>query len=117
MHDLLERAVLPGELQQALLERAGGNPLFAEEFARMVTERGMADVALPESVQGIIASRLDALASEDKRVLQDAAVVGKVFWAGAVAALGVAPAGEFERGLHELERRELVGGSRSERRG
>jgi tetratricopeptide (TPR) repeat protein len=108
VHGLLEQAVLPGELQHALLERAGGNPLFAEEFARMVSERGTVDLAVPESVQGIIASRLDALAPEDKRVLQDAAVVGKVFWGGAVAALGTAPSDVFERSLRELERRELV---------
>ena len=40
VHALLERAVLPAELQAKLLERAGGNPLYAEEFARMVEERG-----------------------------------------------------------------------------
>ena len=43
---------------------------------------------LPETVQGIIAARLDLLAPAEKRLLQDAAVVGKVFWPGAVAALG-----------------------------
>src|SRR4029077_1397302 len=57
---LLERAVLPAETQQALLERAGGNPLYAEEFVRLLTDRGgLADVA--ESVQALIAARLDTL--------------------------------------------------------
>ncbi len=37
---LLERAVLPAETQQALLERAGGNPLYAEEFVRLLADRG-----------------------------------------------------------------------------
>ena len=108
VHDLLSRTVLPGELEQAVLERSGGNPLYAEEFARMVIERGVTDLAVPESVQGIIASRLDALAPEHKRRLQDAAVVGKVFWGGAVAALDGAIADQFERELRELERRELI---------
>ena len=108
VHDLFARAVLPGGLEQAVLERAGGNPLYAEEFARMVIERGVTDLAVPESVQGIIASRLDALAPEHKRRLQDAAVVGKVFWGGAVTALDGAIADRLERELRELERRELI---------
>jgi tetratricopeptide (TPR) repeat protein len=108
VHDLLARAVLPEELEQAVLERAGGNPLYAEEFARMVIERGVTDLAVPESVQGIIASRLDALAPEHKRRLQNAAVVGKVFWRGAVTALDAAIAHQLERELRELERRELI---------
>jgi class 3 adenylate cyclase len=113
VHDLLDRAVLPAELQQSVLERAGGNPLYAEEFARMVAERGRAELSVPETVQGIIAARLDALVPEHKRLLQDAAVVGKVFWAGAVGALDGAAPDELERRLRELERRELV---RRERR-
>jgi tetratricopeptide (TPR) repeat protein len=108
VHDLLRRPVLTEELQQTLLERAGGNPLYAEEFARMVTERGVADLAVPETVHGIIAARLDALMPEHKRLVQDAAVVGKVFWAGAVAALDGASPGELEHRLRELERRGLV---------
>src|SRR4051812_34059683 len=62
---LLERSVLPAETQVALLQRAGGNPLYAEEFVRMVTDRdlvsGGEELPLPESVQGIVAARLDAL--------------------------------------------------------
>jgi class 3 adenylate cyclase len=113
VHHLLERAVLPAELQQALLDRSGGNPLYAEEFARMLVERGDAELAVPETVQGIIAARLDALAPEHKRLLQDAAVMGKVFWAGAVDAIHELGPNELERALRELERRELV---RRERR-
>jgi class 3 adenylate cyclase/tetratricopeptide (TPR) repeat protein len=113
VHELLERTMLPAELQRAVLERAGGNPLYAEEFALMLKERGDAERAVPETVQGIIAARLDALEPEHKRLLQDAAVVGKVFWAGAVAALDGTGLQELERGLRELERRELV---RRERR-
>jgi tetratricopeptide (TPR) repeat protein len=112
VHQLLERAVLAGELQTALVERAGGNPLYAEEFARLLRER-TDTVSIPETVQGIIAARLDALAPDHKRLLQDAAVLGKVFWAGAVAALGEPSADVLDHGLRELERRELI---RRERR-
>jgi class 3 adenylate cyclase/tetratricopeptide (TPR) repeat protein len=113
VHALLERAVLPAEVQAALLERAGGNPLYAEEFVRMTRERGSNDLELPESVQGIIAARVDALDPDDKQLLQDAAVVGKVFWSGALAAITRRDRFELEERLYELERRELV---RRERR-
>src|SRR5205085_7533679 len=82
---LLERPLLEAEQQQALLLRAGGNPLYAEQFAHMLLEEGtLSD--LPESVQGIIAARLDRLAPDEKSLLQDAAVQGKVFWLGGLAA-------------------------------
>ena len=82
---VLDRAVLPAETQQALLERASGNPLYAEQFARLYLERGTVDdLALPESVHGLIAARLDALPADEKALLQDAAVIGKVFWSGAL---------------------------------
>ncbi len=113
VHALLEQSVLPADVQSALLERAGGNPLYAEEFVRMVAERGYGHIELPESVQGIIAARLDGLDPEDKGLLQDAAVVGKVFWSGALAAIGGREPFAVEERLHALERRELV---RRERR-
>ena len=71
---LLERAVLPAETQQALLERAGGNPLYAEEFVRLLADRGELAGAgeVPDSVQALIAARLDTLSVERKRLLQDA---------------------------------------------
>ncbi|HEY3578518.1 MAG TPA: AAA family ATPase [Gaiellaceae bacterium] len=113
VHALLERSVLPAEVQTALLERAGGNPLYAEEFVRMAGERRSHDLELPESVQGIIAARLDALEPADKELLQTAAVVGKVFWSGALELITGRDRFELEDRLHELERRELV---RRERR-
>ncbi len=108
VHELLAQAVLPAETQSALLARAGGNPLYAEEFVRMVAERGDAEGVLPESVQGIIAARLDLLEPAEKELLQDAAVVGNVFWLGALAALGARERWAVEQALHGLERRELV---------
>jgi class 3 adenylate cyclase/tetratricopeptide (TPR) repeat protein len=108
VHALLEQSVLPAEVQSALLERAGGNPLYAEEFVRMVAERPRGELELPGSVQGIISARLDALDADDKALLQDAAVVGKVFWSGALAAIGDRDGFQVEERMHGLERRELV---------
>jgi class 3 adenylate cyclase/tetratricopeptide (TPR) repeat protein len=111
---VLEQSVLPAETQRALLERAGGNPLYAEQFARLYLERGSAeDLPLPETVQGIVAARLDGLSPDEKRLVQDAAVVGKVFWAGAAAALAGLDDEAVRACLHGLERKGLV---RRERR-
>ena len=98
-------SVLPAETQVELLARAGGNPLYAEEFVRMLRDRGQIG-ELPETVQGLIAARLDLLEQEQKTLLQDAAVIGKRFWAGALAALGDRPS--LEADLHALERKEFV---------
>src|SRR5215210_2355089 len=114
LHDLLDRAVLPAEIQARLLERAGGNPLYAEEFARIAAESDDGDLPLPESVQGLIAARLDALEDREKGLLQDAAVVGKVFWLGALTAIGGGDRSRpLEESLHHLDRREFI---RRERR-
>ncbi len=105
---LLERSVLSATTQAMLLERAGGNPLFAEEFVRMLRDRGVEDADVPGSVQALIAARLDTLDPERKRLIQDASVIGKVFWAGAVAQLGALDVGGARSALHELTRKELV---------
>jgi len=104
---LLNRSVLPAETQAALLARAGGNPLYAEQFVRMYAERGD-EAELPETVQGIIAARLDSLDLEGKSLLQDAAVLGKLFWAGALAAIGGVSVSALEERLRPLVRREFV---------
>ena len=90
--------MLPAATQHALLDRAGGNPLYAEEFVRLLSDRNLLAgpleaVPLPNLVQALIAARLDTLSGERKSLLQDAAVIGKVFWAGAIAAMGGATRG------------------------
>ncbi len=122
---LLSQAVLPAETQQTLLRRAEGNPLFAEEYVRMLRDRGLlrregsvwrldaTGVDVPETVQAIIAARLDALTAGEKALLQDASVVGKVFWQSAVEAIAGLSRWEVDELLHSLERKELV---RRERR-
>jgi class 3 adenylate cyclase/tetratricopeptide (TPR) repeat protein len=110
---LLDRSVLPAETQTALLRRAGGNPLYAEQFVRMLEERGGIEADVPESVQAIIAARLDALPEDEKSLLQDAAVVGKQFWTGSLAAMSDAEAPTIEQYLRSLARKDFV---RRERR-
>lgn len=118
---LLETTVIPAELQQPILDRAEGNPLYAEEFVRLLRDKDLlvkkgsswelregAEVPFPDSVQALIAARLDTLGPEAKSMLADAAVVGKVFWAGAVAAMGGRDLAEVTDALRELSRKELV---------
>lgn len=110
---LLDRMVLPAATHQILLERAGGNPLYAEEFVRLLSDRrllaGAPEVLpVPDTLQALIAARLDTLAADRKSLLQDAAVVGRVFWAGAVAAMGKRDPREVDLALHDLIRKELV---------
>ena len=116
---LNRRALIEAGQQAVLLAHAGGNPLFAEQYVQMLADQqasqGLApQLPVPESVQAIIGARLDLLAPADKRLLHDAAVIGKVFWAGAVAALGGTNghagfgAAGLEEGLHGLERRQFL---------
>jgi class 3 adenylate cyclase/tetratricopeptide (TPR) repeat protein len=108
---LLEQTVAE-EVRETILERAGGNPLYAEEFVRLVADRGVADssdaLAFPESLHALIAARLDTLSADRKSLLQDAAVLGKVFWSGALAAMGEVAERDVELAVHELSRKELV---------
>ena len=118
---LLETAVIPAELQQPILERAGGNPLYAEEFVRLLKDKDLlikkgpswglregAEIPFPDSVQALIAARLDTLPPDAKSMLADAAVIGKVFWAGAIAEMGECDLTTVTDTLRELSRKELV---------
>src|SRR5437868_5856160 len=116
---LLSESAVPEQLRDTLLAHADGNPLYAEEFVRMLADRGLIvrepegwtlrenELPLPDSVQGIIASRLDALAPEEKALVQAAAVVGRTFWPGALADVISTEREEVVRILQGLDRREL----------
>jgi class 3 adenylate cyclase len=118
LSSLLEQAVLPAETQRALLERAGGNPLYAEEFVRLLADRdllsgALEDIPFPDSVHALISARVDTLSPERKGLLQDAAVLGKIFWAGALAEMDAREPREVDLALHELSRKELVRAART----
>ncbi len=106
---LSEQSTISPDTRRGLLARAGGNPLYAVQYVRMLSERGEAEeLPLPETVQGIIAARLDALPTEEKWILQNAAVMGKVFWLGAVSQIGELDRRKAELLLHALERKDFV---------
>jgi class 3 adenylate cyclase/tetratricopeptide (TPR) repeat protein/energy-coupling factor transporter ATP-binding protein EcfA2 len=105
---LAHRAEVGKEVAEKLRDTAEGNPLFIEELATSLIERAAdATDALPTSVKGIIAARLDALPPDERAVLLDASVVGKIFWRGALARLRGSDEGLHEA-LDSLESRDLI---------
>jgi predicted ATPase len=104
---LLQRAARDNH-ELRVVETAEGNPLFIEELAAAVIERP-APIAekLPTTIQGLVSARLDALPSEQRLVLLDAAVVGKVFWRGALEQMRDNEV-VLEDALDALEARDLI---------
>ena len=110
---LIDRTLLSFDAEQQLVERTGGNPLYAQEYVRMLVEHGAAATALPDTVQGIIAARIDNLSPAEKTVLQEAAVIGATVWLGALCALGDRGRADVDAVLDRLARKQLL---RRERR-
>jgi class 3 adenylate cyclase len=103
---LLGRAGASPDQADAVARTAEGNPLFIEELAASVVERSTVDARLPTSVRAIVAARLDALPATERAVLVDAAVVGRVFWRGALAR--ISPDANVAEALGTLEERDFV---------
>jgi class 3 adenylate cyclase len=103
---LLAPGLAEGEEAARLAATSEGNPLFIEELVASVRERpdGTA-TALPTSIRGLLSARLDGLPAAERSVLLDAAVVGKVFWRGALERDdGI----DLDETLDALEARDLI---------
>jgi class 3 adenylate cyclase len=111
---LLEIADLPAAVRTQILERAEGNPFFLEEILRRLIDEGAvvreggrwrateraSEAKLPDSIHALLAARIDALGAAEKIVLQEASVVGRVFWIPPLArALPGEPIQDRLRGL------------------
>ena len=119
---LLSVEDLPRDVNERILERAEGNPFFLEEIVRHLIDEGMivheagrwkgtaecGEVVIPDTVQGVLAARIDLLSSEEKRVAQSAAVVGRIFWTGPLRRLVGDEIGDIDEVLETLESRELI---------
>ena len=119
---LLTVEELPGSIREAMLERAEGNPFFLEEIVRHLIDEGrivrtadrwratddIEEIVIPDTVQGVLAARIDLLPPEERRALRSAAVVGRVFWKGPVEALLNGESERLDDLLGRLEDRELV---------
>jgi len=120
--ELLAVADLPARVHDRILERAEGNPFFLEEIVRHLIDRGqlervgdrwraaatIGEVEIPDTVQAVLAARIDLLHPDEKRALQRAAVVGRVFWPGPVRRLLNGDGERIRDTLERLEARELV---------
>ncbi len=98
-----------------LLEAAGGNPLYLEMYLGLLGDPSMAGrepPPPPPTFAALMSARLDALDKPLRELIEDAAVVGKVFWPGAVAAIGGRDEEGVATGLAELVRRNVVRSSR-----
>jgi predicted ATPase/class 3 adenylate cyclase len=124
MNDLLSGLVpgLPSDLRSSILQRAEGVPLYAVETVRMLIDRGLlvqqGDVyqpagpidtlEVPETLHALIAARLDGLSIEERRLVQDAAVLGKTFTKQGIAALSGLEGEQLEPLLTSLLRKEIL---------
>jgi class 3 adenylate cyclase len=89
-------------------EVAEGNPLFIEQLAAVLSERGGDESgSLPTTIRGLVAARLDGLPAEEREVLLDASIVGRSFWLGALERIARDPDCLVES-LAALERRDLI---------
>jgi class 3 adenylate cyclase/tetratricopeptide (TPR) repeat protein len=125
MTELLDGSVpgLPVELRTQILARAEGVPLYAVETVRMLLDRGLLvqdgsiyrptgeipSLDVPETLHGLVASRLDGLPAEERRLLQDAAVLGKTFTRDGLAAVGGLAQADLDPMLSSLARKEILG--------
>jgi class 3 adenylate cyclase len=101
---LLSVAGVAGDVS-AVVETAEGNPLFIEELAASIAEKSTSG-ELPTSVRAIIAARLDSLPPDERGVLVDASVVGRIFWRGALDE--IAERERLTELLGSLEARDLI---------
>jgi class 3 adenylate cyclase/tetratricopeptide (TPR) repeat protein len=124
MEDLLGGLVpgLPEELDASILARAQGIPLYAVETVRMLLDRGflvqegntyrptgpIEALEVPETLHALIAARLDGLAPEERRLLQDASVMGKTFARAGLAAVSGLRDSELETMLSSLTHKEVL---------
>ena len=116
---LLEVEKLPAKTRGFIIERAAGNPFFVEEIIKTLIEAGVLvqtgdswaapvdvdDLDIPDTIEGVLRSRIDNLPRQHKSLIQRAAVVGEVFWRKIVAELMERSVDDY---LSDLERRDLV---------
>jgi ABC-type oligopeptide transport system substrate-binding subunit/class 3 adenylate cyclase len=119
---------LPEQLKGRILDHAGGNPFFLEEVLRSLIDEGaivqdgatgrwqatrdVGDIAIPDTLQGLLLARIDRLQEETKRVLQMAAVIGRIFLYRVLEAIAAAEAAveeqALERRLVTLQDEEMI---------
>jgi len=112
---------LPEDVRERILERAEGVPFYAVETVRMLLDRGVlvrdgatyrmtreiGTLEVPETLQALISARLDGLSGDERRIVQQVAVLGRTFWPRGIAALSGLSEDELEPLLGSLVRKEI----------
>jgi tetratricopeptide (TPR) repeat protein len=106
----LSEADVRAPAKAELLERAGGNPLYALEYARMLGDRSGEEgsIGTPESIHDLIAARLDAIPDDLRSTTSDASVIGDEFWVSVIAELGRRAEADARESLGALVRRGIA---------
>jgi class 3 adenylate cyclase/tetratricopeptide (TPR) repeat protein len=109
---------VPSALRELIIEQAEGNPYYIEEMIRMLVEDGilikeepawhiqpnrLSDIRIPSTLTGIIQARLDSLPKQERTILQQASIVGRVFWDAAVKYINQGQRLAEESIAHDLE--------------
>jgi tetratricopeptide (TPR) repeat protein len=106
---LLPEGAADESLVPVVAERAGGNPFFAEEMVRLVAEDGGSNGGqLPDTVQALLAARLDSLDPFERRLVQHASVVGRTFWQGSLTAVAEGEGRDLPQALAALQEKDIV---------
>jgi class 3 adenylate cyclase/tetratricopeptide (TPR) repeat protein len=106
---LLHKTGTTDELLDALAERCGGNPLFAETIVKRIAEEGGLSAAeLPDTVQGLLAARLDALEPAERELVAHASVLGRTFLESALEPIAVDVGVDLEAALGALREKDLI---------
>ncbi|MGQ0549210.1 MAG: tetratricopeptide repeat protein [Armatimonadota bacterium] len=120
--ELLKHRAAPANIYDVILAKAEGNPFFIQEILHMLVETGALasegdgwrwtapplEIRIPDTIHGILASRLDLLSALEKRAIQDASIAGRVFWLGSLVATSELTAAEAAAALRRLQERDLV---------
>ena len=118
---MLETESLPEDLCRLIRHRAEGNPFYLEEILNALVDskaltfenghwqmsRAFKETDIPSTIHGIIASRMDQLETKDKRILQEAAVIGRAFLYDILKRVSVY-SDAVDAGLYKLERAGLI---------
>jgi class 3 adenylate cyclase/tetratricopeptide (TPR) repeat protein len=106
---LLPPETIADDVIPMVMTRAGGNPFFVEEMIRRVVEEGSAEnLEMPDTVQALLAARLDGLEPFERSLVQQAAVFGRTFWEGSLAALARAEGQDLRTALRALEEKDII---------
>ncbi len=121
MRSMLNTTALPQDLCRLIHKRAEGNPFYLEEILNALVDSGalvleqgrwhlhrqFKESDIPSTIHGIIASHMDQLGSDERRILQEAAVIGRVFLFDILKQISM-HAGSVDSGLYKLERAGMI---------